>query len=149
MIGERHDQTGERPAPIRVKVELLYRDGSNYKLSASTTFAGRASWKDVLRLQDSMRGEEGMVPTAVGLDCLSFSSGRSEDDHPWHSIVGVQEERGEPQDERTFSDFVDECTKADWIAAAARWDEETPMSPDEDDDCEDDDCEDDDMGRLQ
>lgn len=137
MTSERHDTTTPDPLAKRVRVDLFYRDGSNYKLSGSTSFAGRASPRDVLRLQDAIKGEEGMVPTAVGLSCLSFSTGRTEDDHPWHNVVGVQEEFGEPDDRRTFSAFVDECAKADWNAAAARWEYETPLSS-EDDDGEDD-----------
>ena len=113
---------------MRVRLDLFYRDGSNYKLADSTTFSGRASLRDVLRLQDSLVADMGMVPTAVGLPCLSFSSGRSTDDHPWHEVTGVAEEPGEPEDPRSFTAFVDECVAADWNAAAIAWACRTPSA---------------------
>jgi hypothetical protein len=122
---------------MRVRLDLFYRDASNYKESGSYTFAGPLRAGDVFRLQDAIDGEMGMVPSAVGLEHVSIGEGRTEDDHAWHEVRCVAIEDGDPEDPRTFEAFVDACAKADWSVAEGRWMVETPFrDPEQDDDME-------------
>jgi hypothetical protein len=120
-----------------VQVNLFYRDASNYKTSGAVVFAGPLRASDVLRLERCLVSEMGMIPSAVGLSNLSFDEeGRSDDDHPWHDVTGVIATKDEPEDDRTFAQFVRDCERASWLEEAARWEAETPLKeyvPDEDD----------------
>lgn len=124
---------------MRVVVDLFYRDASNYKLSGSTSFGAPLRHADVLRLERCLAAQMGFVPSAVGVEPLAYDPGqRSDDDHPWHDVTGVRLEDGEPDDIRSFTDFVSDCEKADWIEAAMIWERDTPIKEASNDDEDDD-----------
>lgn len=108
---------------MRVVISLLYRDASNYKTAGEISLAGPLDTRDVERLSDIASLNGGIIPSAVGFSNLEFEYGaaRSEDDHPWHEVTGVRQEEGDPDDLRTFAEFVNECAKIDWVDAAMRW----------------------------
>lgn len=112
-----------------VRLDYGYRDAGNYKMAGSVRFAGEFDLADVLRFEAAIDPEGGFVPSAVGIAHLTFpgSPGRTEDDHPHHTIHRVCTDPGEPDDERTFAQFVDACELVNWDEASARWSLETPM----------------------
>jgi hypothetical protein len=112
-----------------VRLDFTYRDASNYKMAGSVRFAGEFDFDDVMRLEKSLDPMTGFVPSAVGIEHLQFpgSAGRTDDDHPYHEVHSVSSDPGEPDDERTFKQFVDECEKVNWDEAGERWSRDTPI----------------------
>lgn len=105
------------------RIDLMYRDGCNYKAYSYIVFTGAPDPVLVQRLTASLEGGRQLVPEQVG---LSHPGGTEfaprfpdeEDDHGWTDVMGAAAVDAEASDGRTFAAFVAACEKA----SAEGWD---------------------------
>ena len=103
-----------------VKIEYLYRDGSNYKEYDTLLLAGEWKPEHTARIEATYHEGEWFLPEQVGLNCLVAAiPGSYEDDHPWHEFWGLDDVRyaSVPASTRTIEDFVAAMERA----AAEGW----------------------------
>lgn len=103
--------------------EYLYRDASNYKAFVVLLLNGTASKSDLARIIEVLDGGEFFIAEQVGVPALyeelwKYSNGPTEDDHVWHTFVGLRAAKESDLNEQVWGN-LDELVKR--FAAVRRW----------------------------
>lgn len=106
---------------LNTRLNLMYRDASNYKSTGEVVFAGAPTPELVNRFYAACDDDAGTGPSIiceqVAIEKPSFG-GVYEDDHPWVE-VSLDPVGAAATDHRTFEEFVQEVE----AAAVEGWDE--------------------------
>jgi hypothetical protein len=107
-------------------INLLYRDGCNYKTGEDVIFAGAPTPELTARYEATLDGADAIVAEQVGLENPARNDELfdrrfpdEEDDHGWVEAGDIEPTDHDPTDPRTFEQFVIEC---ETIAAGDGWD---------------------------
>ena len=87
-------------------IHYAYRDAANYKQAGSWTVTGPAVRTDIEKLLATLDEGEFFVPVSVGIP--SLINDLTEDDHPFHTITGINATNGDADDPRTLAELARE-----------------------------------------
>lgn len=101
------------------RIFLHYRDASNYKATQFAVVSGRLTQDQFETMGRTLSDGEFMIPSQVGLpDIQSELTGSwSDDDHVFHTIVGIEMTEDAPTVEQSVEGMV-----AAWPKAEGEWD---------------------------
>lgn len=99
------DATGKN-----TRIEVMYRDASNYKERFNYVFEGALTLDEAKALIDSLDANDNFLPPLVGLGEAEWSENGTGahygDDHPYHEIDGVELTTDDSDADDTASEIV-------------------------------------------
>jgi hypothetical protein len=102
---------------VNTVAELMYRDAANYKTYDRVVFAGAPSPELLTRATAQLGGpgSNAIICAQLDLEDVDFD-GTYEDDSPWVEVT-FRATPLEPDDERTFAEFVAALEAVEWDPA--------------------------------
>ncbi len=111
---------------MNTKIEYMYRDADNYKVSASAIFFGEITEFEMAQVKTSLNEDGCFIPGQVGIADLQDRFATSEPnrwdpdrDHIWHEFETFSLTEEAPNTDLTVTEFVSNMKEA-----AGHWDEE-------------------------
>lgn len=108
---------------MNTTIHYEYRDGANYKKSASWTILGMCSQNQTQALRDACINEDDhnyFVPSAVGMPDILPDEWDDEIDHPLCHITSIEMVTMPADDIRSIHELINDFKLQDWHLQIAR-----------------------------
>lgn len=120
----------ETEGQVKLIIDMLYRDGNNYKVYAQEAFQGKLTRQDLdIILSALMLDVDGFIPHQIGMRDIQADKGWEPEymegpDHPWHEVESITIEPAQSGD-TSIADLVSACrnillTDYDSLSATGR-----------------------------